>query len=216
MQAELQKSAYRERSSRFFFKEKKSYNTYEVLINLLLLVAVGMLKIAVGSKNIVKIRAVENSFRKVFGEVEVRGVEVNSGVSHTPSSWEELVQGAINRAQQALQEISGDFGAGLEGGYEKTKFGFLLTGAVVLINKEGEISIARSGGFLLPKRIEKELKQGRELGDIMDEISGKKNTKQQEGAVGFFTKNYTNRQESFEVAVLYALSRFLQEEFYKK
>ena len=50
----------------------------------------------------------------------------------------------------------------------------------------------------------------------MDEISGKKNTKQQEGAVGFFTKNYTNRQESFEVAVLYALSRFLQEEFYKK
>jgi inosine/xanthosine triphosphatase len=174
-----------------------------------------MLKIAVGSKNIVKIKAVEEAFRKVFGDVEVQGVEVNPGVSHTPSSWEELVQGGINRAQQALQEISGDFGVGLEGGYEKTKFGFFLTGAVVIIDKEGKMGIARSGGFLLPKRIEKELRKGRELGEIMDEIQGKKNTKQQEGAIGFFTKNYSNRQESFELAVLYALSRFLRSEFYE-
>ena len=49
-----------------------------------------MLKIAIGSKNPIKIRAVENVFKKVFGDIEVGGIEVDSSVSHTPSSWEEI------------------------------------------------------------------------------------------------------------------------------
>lgn len=175
-----------------------------------------MLKVAIGSKNNVKIEAVENIFRKIFGDIEVQGIEVDSGVSHTPSSWEEIAQGAINRAKTALQEVRADFGVGLEGGYEKTKFGVFLTGAVAIIDKDGKIGISRGKGILLPKKVVEKLEQGQELGDIMDELQAIENTKQKWGAVGFFTKNYSNRQESFEIAILYALARFLRKELYEE
>ena len=175
-----------------------------------------MTKVVVGSKNPVKIKAVENVFRKVFGNVEVHSVEVDSGVSHTPSSWDEIARGAINRAKNALQKISVDFGVGLEGGYEKTRFGVFMTGAVAIIDKDGRLGISKCNGILLPKRVVEKLEQGEELGDIMDELQGVKNTKQKWGAVGFFTKNYSNRQESFEFAVLCALARFLRKELYEK
>ena len=171
---------------------------------------------AVGSKNPIKIKAVENVFKKVFGDVEVQHIEVDSGVSHTPSSWEEIAQGAINRAKTALQEISADYGVGLEGGYEKTKFGVFVTGAVAIVDKNGKFGISKGNGILLPKKVVEKLEQGQELGNIMDELQGVKNTKQMWGAVGFFTKNYSNRQESFEFAVLYALARFLRKELYEE
>jgi len=175
-----------------------------------------MIKVVVGSTNPIKIKAVENVFKKVFKDVKVQSIEVDSGVSHTPSTWEEIVQGAINRAKNALQEIVADFGVGLEGGYEKTKFGAFLTGAVAIIDKDGKLGLGKSGEILLPKKVVEKLEQGQELGDIMDELQGVENTKQKWGAVGFFTKNYSNRQESFEFAVLYALARFLKEELYEE
>jgi inosine/xanthosine triphosphatase len=175
-----------------------------------------MIKVAVGSKNNVKIKAVENIFKKVFGNIEIQGIEVDSGVSHTPSSWDEIAQGAISRAKTSLQEISADFGVGLEGGYEKTKFGVFMTGAVAIVDKNGKLGISKGKGILLPTKVVEKLEHGQELGDIMDELQGVENTKQKWGAVGFFTKNYSNRQESFESAVLYALARFLRKELYEE
>lgn len=160
-----------------------------------------MIKVAVGSKNPVKIKAVENIFKKVFGNINVQGTEVNSGVSYTPSSWEEIAQGAINRAKIALKNTDADFGVGLEGGYEQTKFGAFIRGAVAIIDKEGRLGISGGKGILLPQKIVDRLRQREELGDIMDELQGEKNTKQKWGAVGFFTKGYSNRQESFELAI---------------
>ena len=174
-----------------------------------------MLSVAVGSMNPVKIRAVEKVFRRVFGDVCVEGVEVDSGVSHTPSSWEEMVKGALNRAEAARRVLDADFGVGLEGGYERTEFGVFLTGAVVVVDREGRVGISRGNGILLPRRVVERLERGEELGDVMDELQGVENTKQRWGAVGFFTKNYSSRQESFEIAVLYALARFLRRELYE-
>lgn len=174
------------------------------------------MKIVVGSQNPVKIKATESVFKRVFGDVEILSVKVVSGVFHTPSSWEETAQGAINRAKIALKITNADFGVGLEGGYEKTKFGGLIRGAVAIINKEGKLGISGSNGILLPKKIMERLEQGEELGDIMDELQGVKNTKQKWGAVGFFTKGYSNRRESFEHDILYALARFLKREIYEK
>ena len=174
-----------------------------------------MIKVVVGSTNTVKIRAVENVFKRVFGDVETQGVEVDSGVSHTPSSLEEITQGAINRAKNALQKLSADFGIGLEGGYEKTKFGTFMRGAVAIVDKDGKTGLGGGKGILLPKIVVEKLEQGQELGAIMDELQGIENTKQKWGAVGFFTKGYSNRQESFEQDVLYALARFLRKELYE-
>ena len=49
----------------------------------------------------------------------------------------------------------------------------------------------------------------------MDEIRGLKNTKQQEGCVGYFTNNLIDRKESFEKPVICALSRFSKSEMFE-
>lgn len=172
------------------------------------------IKVAVGSKNQVKVRAVENTFKKVFGRVKVQSLAVDSGVSHTPASWEETVQGAINRARETLQKTKADFSIGLEGGYEKTKFGTFMRGAVAILDQAGILGISGSKSILLPQRITEKLNQGQELGKIMDQLQGVKNTKQKWGAMGFFTKGHSNRQEAFEQDVLCALARFLRKELY--
>jgi len=174
------------------------------------------MKVAIGSQNLVKIKATENVFKRIFGGVEILSVKVDSGVFHTPSSWEETAQGAINRARSALEKTGADFGVGLEGGYEKTKFGVLMRGAVAIIDKKGRLGISGSNGILLPGKIVKRLERGEELGNIMDQLQGVKNTKQKWGAVGFFLKGYSNRQESFEHNVLHALARFLRKELYEE
>ena len=61
----------------------------------------------------------------------------------------------------------------------------------------------------MPEKIVQRVKdEKRELGDIMDDIRGLKNTKQQEGCIGYFTDNLLDREKSFENPVICALSRF--------
>ena len=74
------------------------------------------MKIAVGSRNPVKIEAVKRAFNKAFGECEVIGVSVSSDISNMPISFEEGVKGAKNRAEKAIEKLKADFGVGLEGG----------------------------------------------------------------------------------------------------
>ena len=76
------------------------------------------MKIAVGSKNPVKIEAARNAFGKAFGNCEVVGVSVPSGVSNMPVNPESLLEGARNRALAAMQKMEADFGVGMEGGFE--------------------------------------------------------------------------------------------------
>ena len=62
------------------------------------------MKILVGSKNPVKIEAVEETFLKYFKKVEVIGIEVDSNVPNQPIN-EETFEGAENRAL-ALKRIN--------------------------------------------------------------------------------------------------------------
>ena len=173
------------------------------------------MKIAIGSQNPVKIEAVKRAFQKTLGNCEVVNVPVYSGVSNMPMNFEDLVKGAKNRARKAIKKSNADFGVGLEGGFKKTKHGTFLTGFVAIIDKKGRWGLGQSGGMLMPKEIVKRVKQGKELGDVMDEIRGLKNTKQHDGAVGFFTKNLSPRVKGFETTTIFALSRFVREEMFE-
>ena len=64
-----------------------------------------MKKVAVGSKNPVKIEAVRLAFKTAWPRKEwaVEGVEVDSGVPDQPMSDEESICGARNRAQRSLE-----------------------------------------------------------------------------------------------------------------
>ena len=173
------------------------------------------MKISVGSNNPVKITAVENAVKKIWPDAEVIKIEVDSNVSNQPMSNEEAIQGAINRAKLSLQQTGADIGIGLEGCVYDSKFGMFLSGWVVAINKNGEIGIGGGGGLLLPEKVASEVRNGKELGLVMDRFIRGHNTKQKQGAVGVLTNNLIPRTDAFERSVIFALTRFINPHYYR-
>lgn len=70
--------------------------------------------------------------------------------------------------------------------------------------------------FELPLVVSKELLKGKgiELGDVMDNLIGEKNTTQKQGAVGYFTKGVMDRKEYYVAGLTVALIPFLNERLY--
>ena len=172
------------------------------------------MKISVGSKNPVKIKAVENAVKKIWPKAEIFPIEAISGVKEQPTSKKEAIQGATNRAKFSLEKTNADIGIGLEGCIYDSEFGMFLSGWVVAINKEGEKGIGGGGELLLPEKIALEIRKGRELGPIMDELLNDYNTKQKQGAVGYFTNNLIPRTDSLERSVIFAFTRFIRPKDY--
>jgi len=174
-----------------------------------------MKRISIGSKNPVKLAAVENAIRKIWSDAEIINIDVSSGVSDQPTSDDEAIKGATNRARLSLQKTNSDLGIGLEGCTVDTKYGMFVSSWVVVIDKNGEIGIGCSGRILLPAKVASEIRKGKELGFVMDEFIGDHNIKQKEGTVGILTNNLVPRTDAFEIAVIYALSKFINPKYYK-
>ncbi len=172
------------------------------------------LKVIVGSKNPVKVNAAKKAFSRFFDNVDIRGVSVDSGVSDMPLTRKETKQGAINRAKKSL-EIGADFGVGIEGGVDEDEHGMFLFGVVAIVDKNNNLSLAGSEGFLLPEKIAEKIRNGRELGPVMDEYTGMHNVKQNSGAIGYFTKNHVTRTSSFEQSIILALVKFVNKDIYE-
>lgn len=151
-----------------------------------------MSKIIIGSLNPAKVDAV----RRAFPDDDVVGMAVESGVSEQPTSDEETLQGAINRAKQAKRY--GDIGIGLEGGVAYTPYGLFLVNYGALVDEEGQCYVAGGLRIPLPDAIKEGLERGLELGDVMDAFTKKKGVKHDEGAIGVFTANGVKRGEMFE------------------
>ena len=176
------------------------------------------MKIAVGSKNPVKIKASKIAFSKAFPDkkIEVIGVNVSSGVSEMPLSFKEMVKGAQNRAEKALEAEGADFGVGIEGGLEEEEIGVFLSGFVALLSKEGVWSYAQGAGIRIPNHFVKRVKEEKiDLGTIIDELKGEEDTKKKKGCVGLFTNNLIPRTDAFVHTLTYALSRYLHPDFFK-
>jgi len=173
--------------------------------------------VAVGSKNPIKVRAVEEAFKIYFPKIKVIDSESDSLVSSMPFGDDEAIAGAMNRARNAIKEHNADFGVGLEGAYRKvSKYGYFESPWFVIIDRKGNIGLSGGGGFLLPTIVVKKLKEGMELGDIMDEITGITNSKQKQGAIGFFTNGVIDRRKYYKNYIIMALSRFLHKDLYDK
>lgn len=171
--------------------------------------------IAVGTTNPIKIEAVKNVVLHVWSDTEIIGVSVPSGVSDQPMTDTEAIRGARQRAQLAREKRNADFGIGIEGSTVDTEHGMLITGWVVMLDRDGNEGLGSGGGFLLPEVVAKQLRQGRELGHITDELFHQTNAKQAQGMVGLMTNGLVSRTAGTERAVAYALARFLHPEFYE-
>ncbi len=172
--------------------------------------------IVLASRNPVKARAALGGFEKIFPGVSFRvePVSVRSEVDAQPSSDEETLAGAANRAANAAQAFpDGDYWVGIEGGIsdidgEMTAFAWIVVRSPTLVGK------SRSAAFPLPEAVARRVRQGQELGDADDAVFGRSNSKQQDGAVGILTDNVIDRAALYEHAVILALIAFKNPELY--
>lgn len=171
--------------------------------------------VAVGSTNPVKLAAVTRIIHQIRHDATIQSIAVDSGVRAQPRSDDEAIQGAANRARQALALCHADLGIGLEGSVAESRYGLFNTGWAVVVDRDGTMGIGGSGRFLLPDAIAQAIRQGAELAPLMDKLSGEQNTRHRQGAFGIFTNDLITRQAALETALSSALTRFLNPQYYR-
>jgi inosine/xanthosine triphosphatase len=187
--------------------------------------------VAVGSTRRPKLNAVWESL-SVFGptldpnvQFEVAGVEVVSGVSHTPSTRDELMRGARQRAE-TLVRMSRErnepwrYFVGLEGGLdvvnENAERRVFLESWAYVTDGLGTGAFGRSGGIEVPQALAVEvLERGVELSVAIDRFAGGKGIRDAQGAWGILSRNLITRQDAFRVAVVSAFAPFFNAALYK-
>jgi inosine/xanthosine triphosphatase len=187
-------------------------------------------RIAAGSTRRPKLHAVQEAadlFRCYFSAdttIEVHGYEVESGVSHTPLSREELMQGARQRAETLMARLAatGDaanFYVGMEGGLDVVEEQgrrrvFLESWAYVTDKERGHFGC--SGSIEIPEALAEEVViRGTELSAAIDDFAGQAGIRDAQGAWGVLSGNLILRQESFRVAVVAAFAPFYNRRLYQ-
>jgi inosine/xanthosine triphosphatase len=198
--------------------------------------------IAVGSSRKPKLNAVisaAESFASLLSadaSCEVVGIEVPSGVSHTPSTQAELMRGARLRAEALLElnqrESRGwSFCVGLEGGLDvvhepaisrSASDGevpscrvFLESWAYVTDGQDGYFG--RSCAVEVPEALAREvLDLGMELSVAIDKFAGAVGIRDAQGAWGVLSSNLISRQEAFRIAVIAAFAPFYNRKMYQQ
>ena len=173
------------------------------------------MKIAVASKNPVKIEAVREAFSNCFPSgFEIEGFSVPSGVSDQPLGNKETRKGAKNRAAKLKDKKPGyDYYVGIEGGVAMQN-GKMIAFAWMAVLTNKNIGLARTASFFLPMRVAELVLAGYELGDADDMVFKKENSKQENGAVGLLTNDVVVRKTLYKQAIILALIPFLNPEFY--
>ena len=173
--------------------------------------------IVVGSKNPVKLNATINILKKIYGEIDVSPIDVESGVPDQPFGLDETIKGAVNRAKKAYSDDV-DLSVGIESGLMVTPN--TITGYIDLqwcaIFDGDRITLGVSSGFEYPPEVVKEVLNGVEVGDVMDRITGITDLGTKKGAVSHLSKDMLDRTENTEQCVLTAMIPRMNEEVYFK
>jgi inosine/xanthosine triphosphatase len=205
--------------------------------------------VAVGSTRRPKLNAVTEAIQSLAAvlaasesgaEIEIVGVEVESGVGHTPSSREESMRGARHRAESLVQlarqrNQPWRYFVGLEGGLDvihehsavsgvvndlkiasatHSRRVFLESWAYVTDGSRGHFG--RSGGVEIPAALAHEvLDLDIELSVAIDRFAGAVGIRDAQGAWGVLSSNRITRQEAFRVAVVAAFAPFYNAKMYR-
>jgi inosine/xanthosine triphosphatase len=178
--------------------------------------------IAVGSTRRPKLDAVREAMAllgpSLLGgaQFEVVGVDVPSGVGHTPLSREEIMAGARQRAETLIRiarekNEPWKYFVGLEGGLDvirerAARWVFLENWAYVA-DGHGRASFGRSGGIALPESLVKSVvDEGIELAEAIDAFAGGSGIRDAQGAWGVLTRDLVTRQDAVRLAVISAFA----------
>ncbi len=169
------------------------------------------MKIAIGTKNKLKIDAVKKILVLVWKNFEIVPCEVSSGVSETPHSDSEAIKGAMNRAQNALKLTNADVGIGAEGNVTSNEYGMFVLGWVAIIDKNGKHGIGSSGGVLIPKTLRKYVEEGMGLAEATNKVTSASQEKirLENGTNGILSNGLYDRAHEFEDATRCALAAFV-------
>jgi inosine/xanthosine triphosphatase len=176
--------------------------------------------LAVGTRNPVKISAVVHAVERLLHEkFEVVQVEVNSGVPNQPVGLEQTILGAVNRAKHAIISVPrAEFGIGIEAGLVKVPealTGYFDIQFAAVADKTGKVTVGCGSGFEYPPKVLREvLDKRKEIGDVMESLTGIENIGERMGAIGFLTHGQLDRQSLTEQAVLMALIPRINRELY--
>ncbi|NPV50534.1 MAG: inosine/xanthosine triphosphatase [Candidatus Methanofastidiosum sp.] len=178
------------------------------------------MKVLVGSKNPVKIDAVKEAFSSYFKDIEVEGVEVGSSVPDQPID-EETFEGAEHRAKviKKLNEkanIGASYFVGIEGGVINIYSKWFGIGVVCIIDEKDNLGFGTSPMFELWGDAIEEVLDGKELGDVMAEVTGDSEVKRKGGAVGYLTDGVVVRKDLYTSALKVALIPLMKEDLYSK
>ncbi|ERH04621.1 MAG: hypothetical protein A07HR60_01645 [uncultured archaeon A07HR60] len=171
------------------------------------------MRIGVGSGNPVKRHAVESvvtgETAPFDSEPQVESVSVESGVDEQPWGVTETVSGAETRAVNVFTE-GYDLGIGIEGGVAESDAAdglFLIMWAAVV---DGEVTGRAAGPQIrLPARVATRLRDGAELGPVMDDLLDESDVARGRGAAGELTGGQIDRETALATAVAGALAPFV-------
>jgi inosine/xanthosine triphosphatase len=187
--------------------------------------------IALGSDRAAKIMAVRASVARVaaidpeWADVNVVARRVETSVPAMPINDWQLMEGARERAlavRDSLhsRRLEADIYVGLEGGFHSISISgewhtFLRGWAYATDGKKSAFGAAPS--ISVPPAIVKNVVQGRrELGLVIDEVTGGRDIRSKQGAWGVLSRDLVTRSLSFELALIAAFAPFYNPEFYSQ
>ncbi|MEK7730155.1 MAG: inosine/xanthosine triphosphatase [candidate division KSB1 bacterium] len=189
------------------------------------------LNIAIGSIRPPKVEAVRTVLNQIAPLLEIQPNHVNyiarevpSGVPMVPLSIHEIRRGAFNRAREVrrlLEEEYGpvDYAIGMEGGL------FILSEenservhlqSWVYVERLGEGHYGSSMSMPIPSTMAHAvIEQKQDLSKVIDHYAGRQNVRNHDGAFGFLSRGFLDRQQAFELALLSAFAPFYHPQIYQ-
>jgi len=184
----------------------------------------------VGSTNPVKISAVQLALSDFGSKIQVIGLNIDSGVSGQPKSDSETQLGADQRAQAVLTlglsqnpQIQLDelvLGIGLEGGVFQPDLAVPQLWSTVWVslatNFSTELFRANGARFRIPDQIAGEIIAGREMGDVVGDLTQNPNLKRQGGMIGLITAGFVDRTIEYTALTKLVIGLWYGRDWYQK
>lgn len=177
------------------------------------------MKINVGSKNNIKISAVQETLDLYsdFKHAAVEGINIQSAVSEQPKSMEETVRGALHRAKTAFQNC--DYSFGIESGLMQvpnTKTGY-MDFTVCAIYDGSRFHLGLSPALECPPIVIKHVfEDNLDLDGALHKsgITQNQDIGSAEGMIGLLTKGRITRKDYTKHAVMMAMIHLENKEYY--
>lgn len=187
------------------------------------------LRIAVGSTRAAKLLAVRAACARIsavdagWDRAEIVAREVETDAPAMPLTDFQLMRGARARAAAVRESLRRDgqtahLFVGLEGGFhtvtlDGARHTFLQGWAYATDGARGHFGVSPS--VSVPAEVVRRVVEGRrELGEVVDEITGRRDVRSKQGAWGVISKELLTRADSFEAALVAAFAPFYNAELF--